>query len=96
MKHTVLVTLAPTPEHHASLLRTLEAFNAACTAVAVVAFARHMANKIALQTLVYSDLRQHFGLSAQMALRAIAKAAEAYKRDKTSKPAFPLARCTSL
>src|SRR5262249_45371732 len=88
MKQTVLVRLDPTPAQHASLLRTLEAFNAACNAVAEVAFAHHHANKIELQKLVYYDIRQQFGLSAQMAIRAIAKVAEAYKRDKTSKPSF--------
>lgn len=88
MKQTVLITLAPTSDQHASLLRTLEAFNAACNAVAAVAFAHHLANKIELQKLVYYDLRQQFSLSAQMAIRAISKVAEAYKRDKTSKPSF--------
>src|SRR5215469_5279987 len=88
MKQTLLVKLAPTREQHAALLRTLEAFNAACTAIADVAFKHHMANKIELQKLVYYDIRQQFGLSSQMAIRAIAKVAEAYKRDKTIKPAF--------
>lgn len=88
MKQTLLVKLAPTPDQHASLLRTLEAFNAACNAVAEGAFAYHMANKIELQKLVYYDIRQQFGLSSQMAIRAIAKVAEAYKRDKHVKPSF--------
>ena len=88
MKQTVLVKLAATPDQHAALLRTLQAFNAACNAVAEVAFAHQMANKIELQKLVYYDIRQQFGLSAQMAIRAIAKVAEAYKRDKRIKPTF--------
>jgi putative transposase len=88
MKQSVLVKLAPAPEQHAALLRTLEAFNAACNAIAEVAFAHRMANKIELQRLVYYDIRQQFGLSSQMAIRAIAKVAESYKRDKTIKPTF--------
>jgi IS605 OrfB family transposase len=88
MKQTVLVKLAPTPDHHAALLRTLEAFNAACNAIAAVAFAAHSASKIDLQKLVYYDIRQRFGLSAQMTIRAIAKVAEAYKRDKRIQPSF--------
>jgi putative transposase len=88
MKQTLLVKLAPTPEQHAALLRTLEAFNAACNAVADVAYEHHMANKIELQKLVYYAIRQQFGLSSQMAIRAIAKVAESYKRDKTIKPHF--------
>jgi putative transposase len=88
MKQTVLVKLAPAPEQHAALLRTLEAFNAACNDIASTAFAEHSASKIDLQKLVYYDIRQRFGLSAQMTIRAIAKVAEAYKRDKQIKPSF--------
>jgi IS605 OrfB family transposase len=88
MKQTLLVKLVPTPEQHVALLRTLEAFNAACNAIAAVAFEHHMANKIELQKLVYYDIRQRFGLSSQMAIRAIAKVVEAYKRDKQIKPGF--------
>jgi putative transposase len=88
MKQTMLLKLAPMPEQHAALLRTLEAFNAACNAIAALAFAEHTANKIELQKLVYYDVRQQFGLSAQMTIRAIAKVAEAYKRDRKIKPSF--------
>jgi putative transposase len=88
MKQTVLVKLAPTPDQHAALLRTLEAFNTACNDIAQVAFAEHSASKIDLQKLVYYDIRARFGLSAQMTIRAIAKVAEAYKRDKSIQPRF--------
>src|SRR5215472_12200284 len=88
MKQTLLVKLAPMPDQHAALLRTLETFNAACNAIADVAYEHHMANKIELQKLVYYDVRQQFGLSAQMTIRAIAKVAEAYKRDRRIKPSF--------
>jgi putative transposase len=72
MKQTLIVKLAPEPHQHAVLLRTLETFNAACNTIADVAFAHRCTNKITLQKLVYRDVRQHFGLSAQMAIRAIA------------------------
>jgi len=88
MKQTLLVKLAPEPEQHASLLRTLETFNAACNAIAEVAYAHREANKLALQRLVYYDVRGRFGLSSQMAIRAIAKVSEAYKRDKKIQPRF--------
>ena len=88
MKQTLLVKLAPTAEQHASLLRTLEAFNAACNAIAVVAFRERCANKLALQQLVYYDIREQFGLSSQMTIRAISKVSEAYKRDKKVQPTF--------
>jgi putative transposase len=88
MKQTLLVKLAPESGQHASLLRTLEMFNSSCNAVADIAFEHRMANKMALQPLAYYDLRQQFGLSSQMAIRAIAKVSEAYKRDKKVKPTF--------
>jgi putative transposase len=88
MKQTLLVKLAPTPEEHAALLRTLETFNAACNQVADVAYEHRVANKLRLQPLVYYHLRQRFGLSSQMVIRAIAKVSEAYKRDRTVKPTF--------
>ena len=82
MKQTLLVKLVPSPEDHAALLRTLETFNTACNAIAEVAYEHRVANKLRLQPLVYYDIRQHFGLSAQMVIRAIAKVSEAYKRDE--------------
>src|SRR6185312_10414459 len=88
MKQTLLVKLAPTPDQHASLLRTLETFNAACNAIAAVAFAERCANKIELQKLVYYDIREQFDLSSQMTIRAISKVSEAYKRDKKVQPTF--------
>ena len=80
--------LAPDPAQHAALLRTLEAFNTACTAIAQVAYVQQQANKIELQTLVYYDIRERFGVSSQMVIRAIAKVSEASKRDKQIEPRF--------
>jgi IS605 OrfB family transposase len=88
MKQVLVVKLAPTPEQSAALLRTLETCNAACNEIAGVAFEHRMANKVELQKLVYYDIRQRFGLSAQMCIRAIAKVAEAYKRDREKQPTF--------
>jgi putative transposase len=88
MKQTLIVKLAPTPEQSTALLRTLETFNAACNDIAGTAFEHRMANKMELQQLVYYDIRQRFGLSAQMCIRAISKVAEAYKRDREQRPSF--------
>ena len=82
MKQVIVLKLEPSQEQHQALLETLEAFNAACQYAADVAYEKRCANKIALQPLIYATLRDRFGLSAQMAIRAIAKAVEAYKRDK--------------
>src|SRR2546421_1004009 len=88
MKQTMLLKLTPTQEQHQALLETMHAFNAACNYIASVAFAEKTANKFELQKLVYSELRGTYKLAAQLAIRAISKASEAYKRDKSIQPTF--------
>jgi putative transposase len=88
MKQTMLLKLKPTEEQQQALLDTMHAFNAACNYVASVAFAEKMANKVELQKLVYGELRTTYKLAAQLAIRAISKAVEAYKRDKSIQPTF--------
>ena len=85
---TELLKLAPSPSEADALLATMRACNAAADRAAEVAFAHKTANKIRLQPLVYAELRERFGLSSQMAVRAISKACEAYKRDKKIRPEF--------
>jgi putative transposase len=84
----MLLKLAPSPEQHTALLETMHAFNDACTAIAQVAYDNQLANKFTLQKLVYAAVRQQFGLSSQMAIRAISKTTEVYKRDKSIQPFF--------
>src|SRR5438105_2451107 len=88
MKQTMLVKLVPTEEQHHALLETMHAFNEAANYVASVAFAEKTANKFALQKLVYGELRTTYQLAAQLAIRCISKASEAYKRDKSIQPTF--------
>ena len=68
----------------------MPAFNAACTYIAEIAYEQQLASKFKLQRLLYYEVRQRFGLSAQLAIRAIAKVVEAYKRDKSQRIAFRL------
>lgn len=88
MKQTMLLKLAPTTEQHQALLDTMHVFNEAANYVAEVAFAEKSANKFELQKLVYGELRTAYKLPAQLAIRCISKASEAYKRDKSIKPTF--------
>src|SRR3989442_5836328 len=88
MKQTMLLKLAPTTEQAQALLDTMHAFNEAANYVASVAFAEKTANKFELQKLVYGELRSTYKLAAQLAIRCISKASEAYKRDKSIKPTF--------
>ena len=82
------IKLAPSGEQTALLLKTMHQFNAACNEIAETAFRLHTANKITLQKHVYYPIREKYGLSAQLTIRAIAKVAEAYKRDKSIQPTF--------
>lgn len=82
------IKLLPSPEQGEALLATMERFNAACDALAVIAFTHRCANKVELQKIAYHDIRRDFGLSAQMTVRAIAKVVEAYKRDRKIQPTF--------
>jgi len=88
MKQTMLLKLVPRPEQAAALLDTLHAVNAACNYAGEVAFKTKTGNKFELQKLVYGPLRVNHGLPAQLAIRAISKTVDAYKRDKRLQPTF--------
>jgi IS605 OrfB family transposase len=88
VKQTLLVKLEPTVEQAEALRETLEAFNAACNYLAGVAFGLGSANKYKLQHEAYHTTREKFGLSSQMAVRAISKVCEAFKRDRSKRPEF--------
>ena len=90
MKQVIVIKLEPSPQQHEALLKTVEQFNRACQYAADVAYEKRLANKIALQPLVYGTLRADYGLSSQMAIRTISKACEAYKRDKRVHVKFDL------
>jgi len=83
-----MIKLAPSQEQHEALLETMHRFNEACNHIANIAFQKRCSNKITLQKHTYYDTRERFSLPAQLVIRAIAKVAEAYKRDKTTKPKF--------
>jgi len=83
-----MVKLDTSKKQHDTLLETMHRFNEACNYIAEIAFSIKSANKIKLQQIVYRDVRDKFGLSAQHTIRAIAKVAEAYKRDRSIKPEF--------
>jgi predicted transposase len=88
MKLTLQLKLVPTPAQHTALLETMHAFNAAASYAAQVGFQDHVFTQQSIHKRCYRELRDHFGLSAQMAVRAIGKAVETFKRDKTVCPVF--------
>ncbi len=90
MLQTLMVKLDPSSEQHEVLCETMKRFNEACNHIAETVFALHSANKVEIHKTVYYPVREHFGLSAQLTIRAISKVCEAYKRDKSIKPQFRL------
>jgi IS605 OrfB family transposase len=88
MKLTLQLQLVPKPDQKAELLTTMVRFNAAASAAAKVGFEAGVFGQNALHHLCYCEIRERFGLSSQMAVRAIAKAVECFQRDKTKCPVF--------
>lgn len=63
-------------------------FNAAASFTAKVGFEAKAFSQPSIHKRCYAEIRERFGLSAQMAVRAIGKAVECFGRDKTVCPAF--------
>lgn len=78
---TMKFLLLPSPAQRAQLTLTVETFNRASQYVAELSHELDMINKVAIQPLVYRDLRKKFGLPSQMAVRAISSGIEARKQD---------------
>ena len=82
MRLTIQLKLQPTPEQASALKRTLERANAACNSISRIAWESKTFRQFAVHKLVYQPVRETFELAAQMAVRCIAKVADAYKLDK--------------
>jgi len=83
-----MIKLSPTQAQHDTLLETMEAFNKACNHASAMAFNNKIWGQYYLHHAVYKELRENFKLSAQMAVRAIAKVSESYAVDKKSLHTF--------
>jgi putative transposase len=88
MKLTVRIRLKPDAEQTQRLQAMVERFNAAADWIAGQLFAHKLSNKIEAQRLLYREVRDRFGLSAQTAILCIHRACEAYKRDTAIRPRF--------
>jgi putative transposase len=88
MKQTLMVKLATTTEQYNALLQTMERFNESCNYISQLAFDNHTSSQVKLHHLAYRYLREHYGLSAQMAVRVVGKVVEQYRRDKSRLHSF--------
>ncbi len=88
MKLVAALKLTPSPEQAACLRATLVRCNEAATWLGQLGFDAGILGQYALHKLAYADLRSRFGLTAQAAVRTIAKVADAFKVNKEVAPAF--------
>ena len=87
---TLACKLAPTAEQRTELDATLVAFADACNFIADVARQMHSSNKVKVQHACYAEVRSRFGLSANLAIRAIARVCAALKVNSKAYSIFEL------
>jgi IS605 OrfB family transposase len=90
MKLTAQIKLLPVEEQHEKLLATLERANEACDWISGQAWDDGTFSQYGIHKLVYYEAREHFELSAQMTVRAIAKVADAYKTNPDTPNSFSI------
>ena len=88
MKLTLQLQLLPNRTQKDSLLETMERFNEAATFAAKVGFEAGVFSQPSIHKRSYAAIRTRFGLSAQMTVRAIGKAVDAFACDTTKCPIF--------
>jgi putative transposase len=88
VKLTLQLQLLPDAEQAKRLLATMERSNEAASVAARCGFDAGVFSQPSIHKLVYAEIRSRFGLSAQMAVRAIGKAVECFSRDKRKCPVF--------
>ena len=88
MKLVAQVKLLTTTEQDDSLKRTLLAANRAANYLSDLAWETKQFKQYDLHHAGYYAIRASFGLSAQAAVRVIAKVADAYKLDRKTKRVF--------
>ena len=85
---TIVLKLKPTPEQAAEMDATLNAFAKACDHIADVARRTHTTNKVLIQRECYKEVRELFGLSANLTIRAIARVCAALKVPEKAHSSF--------
>jgi IS605 OrfB family transposase len=88
MKLVAALKMLPTPEQAVCLTATLARCNEACSWLAGVGFESQTFRQYDLHQANYVELRGQFGLTAQAAVRSIAKVADAFKVNREVAPVF--------
>lgn len=95
-QRTIVCKMNPAPTVADALKDTLEKYALACDATLVISVREKTSNKVRLQHLVYHDIRKRFGLSANLAVRAIARVCWAVKAAKRKGRAVKKFKPTSI
>lgn len=85
---TIACKLVVEQDQKARIIDTLDAFANACNFIADYGRAHKLSQKFALQKAIYSDVRQQFGLSANLAVRAFARVSPRLARTRTRNSLF--------
>lgn len=85
---TLKIKLLPNEKQYSYLKDTMMCFNQACNAISQVAYNDKTFRKFDIQKSCYYPIRDTFGLSAQLTIRAISKVAEAYKVNRDTMCVF--------
>ncbi len=88
MKLVAAVKLLPTADQAMCLRATLARCNEAATWLAAAGHAADTRRQYDMHKMAYAEMRTRFGLAAQMAVRTIAKVADAFKVNHTVAPVF--------
>ena len=88
MKLIAQVKLQPTKEQGAILKKTMLAANAAAQHISDYAWMAKVFKQYDLHHALYYEVKEAFGMPAQMVVRTIAKVADSYKLDKKTKRTF--------
>ena len=88
MKLVANIQLKPDEGQARALRETLERCNQACNFLAAKAFADGKFRQFDLHKVAYGETRAMFGLTAQAAVRCIAKVADSYKIDREKQRTF--------
>lgn len=92
---TVKLRLLPTPEQNLALRATLVAFAEACNYIHAVV-PENIRNSARMQQLTYKKVREKFGLSANLAVRAIARVSMNRKAARELKTKVKVFKPTSV
>ena len=88
MNLSAQVKLQPTEDQARALRETLERANAACNYISQWGWAHHTLGQWPLHKALYYDIRERFELTAQIAVRCLAKVADSYKLDHSTMRTF--------